>query len=143
MSGGQPRYASTPAIGHGHQHASHGASVCGTLTTARNILHHVILAQNVSRACCGIMCAEVPKGFFCDLHHMLTGKAREHDSCHEHHCLVKLLHVSCTAKAAPNSWEYSGLYAPDCRDRHEGNERTTNQSAARPVVQDYMMCNRS
>ena len=71
MSGGQQRYARTPATVHGQQHTLHGASACGSLITARNILHRVILAEHVSRACCGIMCAEVHKGFY-GLHYAVT-----------------------------------------------------------------------
>ncbi len=138
MSGGQPRYARTPAPVYGQQHTFHGASACGSLTTASKSLHRVILAEHVSRACCGIMCAEVHKGFY-GLHHAVTEKVQEHDSCLEHHCLLQLLHVSLTAKARPCTWEYSGLYAPDHRERYECSKRIAESFAARLIVQDYMM----
>lgn len=65
-----------PAKVHTHTHlrlvmAATCFAWCGTISVARNNLQHVVPAQHVSRACCGIMCAEVHT-VFCDLHHMVT-----------------------------------------------------------------------
>ena len=135
MSGGQQRYALHTCNGlctatcisvWNFDHSSQHFASCYTSTECKQSLlqHH--------------LCPP-----FCGLHHVVTGKAREHDSCHERCCFLNLLHVSCTAKAGPHTWEYSGLYAPDHWERHEYYERTAESFAAMPFVQDYMMCTRS
>lgn len=116
MNGGQQRYARTPEMDYGQQHALHGASACGSLSTGPHISQHGILAQHVSSRIAAAPCVLECRQTFCCLHHMVTRKAREHDSCHEHRCLLKLLHISCTAKAEPHTWEKLGLCAPDHRE---------------------------